>query len=225
MGGQACVLYGAAEFSRDLDLALLIEPENLRRLDAVLDELDAHSIAVPPFDTQYLARGHAVHFRCQHSDVRGLRIDVMSKLRGVDDFPSLWSRRTVLQTEDGVEFNLLSLADLVKAKKTQRDKDWPMIRRLMEAHYFQSRLSPREGHLQFWLLELRTPELLIEIANDHKALAKDVANARPLLRFASAGDLPSLTAAVEDEERLERERDRLYWEPLKRELAQLRRRR
>jgi len=29
MGGQACVLYGAAEFSRDLDLALLPDPTNL----------------------------------------------------------------------------------------------------------------------------------------------------------------------------------------------------
>ena len=57
MGGQACVLYGAAEFSRDLDLALLPDPANL---------------------------------------------------------------------------DLLSLPDLIAAKKTQRDKDWPMIRRLIE---------------------------------------------------------------------------------------------
>jgi hypothetical protein len=34
MGGQACVLYGAAEFSRDLDLALLPDPANLKELDA-----------------------------------------------------------------------------------------------------------------------------------------------------------------------------------------------
>jgi hypothetical protein len=34
MGGQACVLYGAAEFSRDLDLALLPDPANLDRLEA-----------------------------------------------------------------------------------------------------------------------------------------------------------------------------------------------
>lgn len=32
MGGQACVLYGAAEFSRATDLALLSEAENLTRL-------------------------------------------------------------------------------------------------------------------------------------------------------------------------------------------------
>lgn len=31
MGGQACVFYGAAEFSRDVDLAILAEPDNLRR--------------------------------------------------------------------------------------------------------------------------------------------------------------------------------------------------
>ena len=29
MGGQACVLYGAAEYSRDLDLAVLATPEAL----------------------------------------------------------------------------------------------------------------------------------------------------------------------------------------------------
>jgi PHD/YefM family antitoxin component YafN of YafNO toxin-antitoxin module len=32
MGGQACVFYGAAEFSRDLDLLLLLAPDNLDRL-------------------------------------------------------------------------------------------------------------------------------------------------------------------------------------------------
>ncbi len=32
MGGQACVLYGAAEFSRDVDFAILADAGNLRRL-------------------------------------------------------------------------------------------------------------------------------------------------------------------------------------------------
>lgn len=36
MGGQACVLYGAAEFSRDLDLAILPDPDNLDRLRRAL---------------------------------------------------------------------------------------------------------------------------------------------------------------------------------------------
>jgi hypothetical protein len=31
MGDQACVFYGAAEFSRDTDIAVLSETENLSR--------------------------------------------------------------------------------------------------------------------------------------------------------------------------------------------------
>lgn len=61
MGGQACVLYGAAEFSRDLDLALLPDPANLDRLEAALAELDAEVIAVPgrePFGAAAILRQH-----------------------------------------------------------------------------------------------------------------------------------------------------------------------
>ena len=59
MGGQACVLYGAAEYSRDLDLAVLATSEALPRLTAAMDALRATVIAVPPFELQFLARGHA----------------------------------------------------------------------------------------------------------------------------------------------------------------------
>ena len=48
MGGQACVLYGAAEFSRDLDLALLVEEANLEWFRELLAELQAERVAVPP---------------------------------------------------------------------------------------------------------------------------------------------------------------------------------
>ena len=39
MGGQACVSYGAAEFSRDVDVIVLLDPDNLTHLQAALDEL------------------------------------------------------------------------------------------------------------------------------------------------------------------------------------------
>ena len=83
MGGQACVLYGAAEFSRDTDLAILASPANFKRLSAALDDLRAHVIAVPPFESKYLRRGLAVHFRCQDPEAAGMRIHVMTKMRGV----------------------------------------------------------------------------------------------------------------------------------------------
>ena len=66
-----------------------------------------------------------------HQKRIGLRVDVMSVLRGVDPFDQLWQRRTTIADDAGNQYDLLSLADLVQAKKTQRDKDWPMIARLL----------------------------------------------------------------------------------------------
>ena len=97
MGGQACVFYGAAEFSRDLDLLVLADAENLARLRSALDALVADVIAVPDFEARHLALGHAVRFRCHAEDVAGLRIDVMSSLRGVGGFEELWARRTTIE--------------------------------------------------------------------------------------------------------------------------------
>src|SRR5262249_731448 len=142
MGGQACVFYGAAEFSRDTDLLILAEAENLRRLDRALRELQAECIAVPPLTAEYLDRGHAVHFRCHHPDADEMRVDVMSKLRGIEGFSVLWERRTTIADADGTIYELLALPDLVRAKKTQRSKDWPMLQRLLEAHYLRHRSEP-----------------------------------------------------------------------------------
>lgn len=66
MGGQACVFYGAAEFSRDTDLAILASAENFARLKKCLKDLQAEVIAVQPFEMKYLREGHAIHFRCYH---------------------------------------------------------------------------------------------------------------------------------------------------------------
>ena len=78
MGDQACVFYGGAEFSRDTDLALLADADNLERLERALADFQAERIAVPALSLEALERGHAVHFRCRHADVAGMRIDVMS---------------------------------------------------------------------------------------------------------------------------------------------------
>ena len=222
MGGQACILYGAAEFSRDIDFTVMANPANLTRLRAALAELQAEVIAVPPFKPKYLRRGHVIHFRCAVSEAAGLRVDVMTKMRGVDDFPKLWRRRVTLRAEDGTAYELLSLPDLVRAKKTQRDKDWPMIRRLVEADYFNRSEKPTQPQLRFWLLELRTPELLLELAARHPATCHKLVEIRPLLKLAAAGDETVLIEGLSQEERAEREADRVYWKPLKAELEQLR---
>jgi hypothetical protein len=222
MGGQACVFYGAAEFSRDTDFAILADTANLARLRKALAELRAESIAVPSFELKHLQRGHAIHFRCQHPEASRMRVDVMSKMRGVDSFAKLWRRRTTIALPDGTKCDLLSLPDLVQAKKTQRDKDWPMIRRLAEAHYFSHCAKPRAAQIKFWLLELRTPQLLLEVAQVHAGLARRIAARRPLLKHAASGRLAQLERALADEENRLRAEDRTYWSPLLKELEKLR---
>lgn len=222
MGGQACVFYGAAEFSRDTDFAILADAANLARLRKALAELQAQPIAVPPFALKHLRRGHAIHFRCQHPDALQMRVDVMSKMRGVDSFAKLWKRRTTLQIPGGEKCDLLSLPDLVQAKKTQRDKDWPMIRRLVEAHYFENQKKPTPAQVRFWFQELRTPELLVELARRYPAIWRRLAKQRALLVHAHAGELEQLQRALLAEETAESQCDKEYWLPLRRELEKLR---
>lgn len=222
MGGQACVFYGAAEFSRDADFAILADSANLTRLRKALAELQAETIAVPPFAVKHLRRGHAVHFRCQHPDALHMRVDIMSRMRGVDPFAGLWRRRTTLQLAGGERVDLLSLPDLVQAKKTQRDKDWPMIRRLVEAHYFENQKHPTPPQIRFWFQELRTSELLLELAQRHPATCRRLTSKRPLLSQVISGESINLEQALLAEETAERQRDREYWLPLRRELEALR---
>jgi hypothetical protein len=223
MGGQACVFYGAAEFSRDTDFAILADAANLARLDAALGELQASVIAVPPLSLEHLQRGHAVHFRCRHPEAAGLRVDVMSKMRGVAGFAELWERRTTLQADDGTIYELMSLPDLVQAKKTQLDKDWPMIRRLIEADRIACQGTPTEEQVCFWLREARTPELLFELARAFPHEAAALADgSRRLLQAALKGDEAGLEAGLAEEERIERTADRAYWIPLKQELERIR---
>lgn len=220
MGGQACVFYGAAEFSRDTDLAILANAENLARLQNALKDLKAEVIAVPPFDIKYLRKGHAIHFRCNHAEALGMRVDVMTKMRGVAPFSRLWTRRTTIEV-DGSTIELMGLADLVQAKKTQRDKDWPMIRRLVEVNYFANREAPTKDQIRFWFLELRTPQLLIELARQ-KPVPAQLFQQRPLLESLEMENESLLTKLLNEEEEKVRDADRLYWMPLKKELETLR---
>lgn len=179
-------------------------------------------MAAPPFHEDYLRRGHAVHFRAQHPEAAGLRIDLMARMRNVAPFDELWNRRTTLTLSDGSAVDLLSLPDLVQAKKTQRDKDWPMIRRLIEADYFRFSAQATGKQIAFWLCELRTPELLIELAKQRPSDAESLSSIRPLLQSAIAGDGAGLAECLALEEQRERAMDREYWQPLKAELEALR---
>lgn len=223
MGGQACVFYGAAQVSKDVDFLVLHSDENLERLHAALTSLSAVRIAEPPFDPRHLERGHAVHYRCKVPEADGLRIDIMTRLRDLPDFETLWERRTVFTEESGMGFHLLCIPDLIRAKKTQRTKDWPVIEALASIHYAENAGCPRPDWIRFWLSEIRSPELLLDLVKRFFEATQLLLSVRPLLALALDEDLPALRTALDAEMRAEQEKDRLYWEPLKREMEAFRR--
>ena len=223
MGGQACILYGGAEFSRDIDLVVLADERNLARLKTALDELQAVSIFVPPLSTDALHRGHACHFRSGRADAKGLRIDVMSVLHGCESFEVLWRRRRTLSLPGVGRVHVLALEDLVQAKKTQRDKDWPMLRRLVEADYHRRSPRPARERIAFWLREARTSDLLIELCRQYPGTARRLAASRPALEPAIRGDAAGVELALLREQDAARASDREYWAPLREELARWRR--
>ena len=97
-----------------------------------------------------------------------------------------------------------------------------MIRRLVEAHYFQNSAAPNPAQIRFWLRELRTSQLLAEVAQRHTLLCRRLISTSPLLTQAALGKLDELERALLAEESAEREIDRRYWLPLRAELEQLR---
>lgn len=220
-------MYGAAEFSRDIDFVLLLDSENLIQLNAFLNEIRAGLIAVPPLEVDFLERGHAVHFRCMAPGFEQLRIHFMARIRGADNFQKLWDRRSSAELLPGLQVDILSLPDLVIAKKTQRDKDWSMIRRLVDVNHFENRdKSPSAQRVLFWLQELRTSSLLVEVVRRWPEQATKALPLRMMvLQAALESDLDTIDQTLSEEQKRIRLEDKAYWEPLKKELHDLRQKR
>jgi hypothetical protein len=223
MGGQACILYGAAEFSRDIDIAILASDQNLDRLREALAELGAETVFVPELGKDVLLKGHACHFRIHVPEAEGVRLDVMSAMHGCDSFEQLWKRRRTLSLPAVGRIQVLALSDLVKAKKTQRDKDWPMVRRLIEVDFHNRPRRPSRQQIQFWLREARTPGLLVELCRRYPGMARRISGVRPPVSWAMESDLKRTEATLRVEEDFLRADDRAYWQPLREELLHWRR--
>ncbi|OGS33757.1 MAG: hypothetical protein A2293_14495 [Elusimicrobia bacterium RIFOXYB2_FULL_49_7] len=219
MGGQACIFYGASEFTRDSDFCVFCDQNNLLALQNALASLQAENTFFPLLEEKYLLRGHACHFICRKEGLTNFRIDIMAKMRNCPDFEVLWQDRNNFFFE-GMTIPVMGVSHLVQAKKTQRDKDWPMVRRLVEEDYRQHRDDAKK--IDFWLLECRTPEMLRELVGQFSDRIHLLSLKRPLLLIVNTSDINSLEEALLREELNERQADRAYWEPLKKELEQMR---
>jgi len=222
IGGQACIIYGAAEFSRDSDFVIFSNDKNLEYLQKALKALKAKLIYVPKLEISYLERGHACHFRCNREDVKGLRIDVISKLRGCESFEKLWERRKAISLKAGETINIIGLEDLVQSKKTQRDKDWLMLKRLVEDDIVLHKDDSSSEHVKWWFFESRNADSLVRLAKKYPKFAQECIIKRPLLSWSINPDIEKLNFHLQEEENKERQKDIEYWAPLKKELETLR---
>ena len=107
--------------------------------------------------------------------------------------------------------------------KTQREKDWPIIDALIEAHYRALGQEPTRERVAFWLRESRNPERLVDLAKRFPDEARVHSDHRPLLQLALDERRDALREALDAETRAEQAKDRLYWAPLKAEFEAFRR--
>ena len=126
VGGAAAVLHGAPITTEDLDIVHRRSPENVSRLKALLDELDARvrelaNRRLPPQESALLGDGHVLlSTRLGPLDCLGTLIDG----RGFDELVS----HSDSIKDEGVEFLVVDLPTLIELKtKTGRAKDRLML--------------------------------------------------------------------------------------------------
>jgi hypothetical protein len=122
----------------------------------------------------------------------------------------------------GETIEVIGLRDLVQSKKTQRDKDWLMLKRLVENDIILNKDNPSGDRLTWWFYECRDADTLVDMAARYPKIAARCARKRALLHSAIASDTHKLGPQIHQEEVAERQKDKEYWEPLKKELEALR---
>ena len=99
-----------------------------------------------------------------------------------------------------------------------------MVRRLIESDYAANGNQATLERIRFWSMESRTPGILVELASRFPEVIRNLVEERPLLASGLRGDVNALENELAGEERAERNRDRVYWKPLVKELESLRHR-
>lgn len=128
VGGLAVIRHGAVRATKDVDAAVAMDPENLSRLEALLDRWQATNPDGTPLRVRALTAGGVLALRTRHC-----LVDVLSEQLLPAPFDDVLARSDVKRI-DGVQAPICSLADLVAMKRaTGRGSDLLDLERLREA--------------------------------------------------------------------------------------------
>ncbi len=188
--GQAVVWYRLAMMSKDGDWILRPTDAACARVREVLAERGARYRSGAPLDSRWLAGGWSSHFEFFDARRRRVRCDFFSRP------PRLAPERLDALFAAPVPADQLPVVDvesLIRMKRTQRAKDYPVIGELARL------LTPASE------LELTTdPDRILELAGDHGDASR-----RPAVQAAARGRgrLAVVVALAEEIDRFQ-QRDR-----------------
>ncbi len=129
IGGIALIRHGVVRATRDVDVILAPEPENLEGLRVLIAEWPATRPDGSPVPDDIVASGRTIHLATPHGE-----IDLLAERVSPLSFAEL-SARAETRRVDGVEVPICSLADLVALKRIAgRERDLVDLRDLEAAH-------------------------------------------------------------------------------------------
>lgn len=221
IGGQACVLYGGAQLTEDVDLWIHPTAANFRSFLQALASANARVYKVtPPLQLSYLRKGHGFHFVLG----RDLYLDVMGKPPRVGSFAAALRRCRRINTDWGL-LPVVSPEDLVLLKQTNRPSDYETISNLVRMRVEEDN---RASVLRWALLNTFDVEDLASFAVAAVQKLKRLP-LRPALRALLPITSPPPDARVARSARLlaleaadVQERGRRYWLPYIEEIKALR---
>jgi hypothetical protein len=125
LGGYAVNYHGHHRFTGDIDFWIAIDAENARRVSAAPQRFGFTPASVRP--EQFMEPNRAHMF-----GNKPVRVDLLTGPSGVE-FEACYARR-IVDTLDGVELSIISLADLRQNKLASgRDKDLMDLKGLPDA--------------------------------------------------------------------------------------------
>jgi predicted nucleotidyltransferase len=129
IGGIALIRHGVIRATRDVDVIIAPEPENLEGMRALIAKWGATRPDGSPLPDDAVAPGRTINLSTPHGDV-----DLLAELLPPLSFAEL-SDRAEARRVDGVEAPICSLADLVALKRIAgRERDLVDLHDLEAAH-------------------------------------------------------------------------------------------
>jgi hypothetical protein len=129
IGGIALIRHGVVRATRDVDVVIAGDAENIARMGSLIDAWPATRPDGSPVPGESVAPGRTINLATPHGD-----LDILSERSSPLSFNELLARAEVRRI-DGVEAPICSLADLVALKRlASRERDLMDLRDLETAH-------------------------------------------------------------------------------------------